>query len=80
MKTKKTFKQELQDYKKRGGDLAFIFGDVHLPVTYREMLNLLSVNMPEGDVFINVDYNLDLIENLDILMDKLLDKYPHLED
>ena len=39
MKTKKTFKQELQDYKKRGGDLAFIFGEVHLPVTYMEMLN-----------------------------------------
>lgn len=80
MKTKKTFKQELQDYKKRGGDLSFVFGEVHLPVVYREMLNVISVNMPEGEVFINVDYTLDLIDNLDNLMEKLLDKYPHLED
>lgn len=77
---KTTFKQEISDYKSRGGQFAFAFGDVHLPVIYHETLNMLGVKMPAHEVFVSVDYSRDLGDNLDVLMDKLLDKYPHLTD
>jgi hypothetical protein len=57
---KTTFKQEISDYKSRGGKFAFAFGDIHLPVVYHEALNMLGVKMPMHEVFVPVDYSNDL--------------------
>lgn len=76
---KNTFKQEINDYTARGGKFAFAFGDVHLPV-YHEALNMLGVKMPAHEVFVPIDYSHDLGDNLNVLMDKLLEKYPQLTD
>ena len=77
---KNTFKQEINDYTARGGKFAFAFGDVHLPVIYHEALNMLGVKMPAHEVFVPIDYSHDLGDNLNVLMDKLLEKYPQLTD
>ncbi len=77
---KNTFKQEISNYKSRGGKFAFAFGDIHLPVIYHEALNMLGVKMPAHEVFVPVDYSHDLGDNLDVLMSKLLEKYPQLTD
>ena len=73
---KNTFKQEIKDYTARGGKFAFVFGDIRLPVIYHEALNMLAVKMPAHEVFVPVDYSRDLGDNLDVLMNKLLEKYP----
>ncbi len=78
--SKLSFKRDIQEYKKNGGSLTFTFGDIKLPVIYRESLNLLCVKMPATEVFIPVDYNLDFSDNANILMEKLLQKYPELQD
>ena len=70
---KNTFKQEIKDYTARGGKFAFAFGDIRLPVIYHEALNMLGVKMPAHEVFVPGD-------NLDVLMNKLLEKYPQLTD
>lgn len=57
---KNTFKQEINDYTARGGKLAFAFGDIHLPVIYNEILNMLGGRMPKHEVFVPVDYSHDL--------------------
>lgn len=44
--SKLSFKQEIQEYVSSGGSMTFSFGDVKLPVIYREALNLLCVKMP----------------------------------
>lgn len=75
---KNTFKQEINDYTARGGKFAFAFGDICLPV--HEALNMLGVKMPAHEVFVPVDYSRDLGDNLDVLMNKLLEKYPQLTD
>lgn len=36
--------------------------------------------MPVHEVFVSVDYSCDLGDNLDVLMNKLLEKYPQLSD
>lgn len=78
---KNTFKQEINDYTARGGKFAFAFGDIHLPVIYNETLNMLGGGrMPKHEVFVPVDYSHDLSDNLDMLMNKLLEKYPQLTD
>ncbi|MGI6233344.1 MAG: hypothetical protein ACOYJF_10970 [Prevotella sp.] len=77
---KTTFKQEIKDYKSRGGKFAFAFGEVHLPVIYHETLNTLGVKMERHEVFVPVDYTQDLGDNLDVLTNNLLDKYPQLSD
>ena len=77
---KTTFKQEISDYTARGGKFAFAFGDIHLPVIYHEALNILGVKMPVHEVFVPVDYSRGLADNLDVLMNKLLEKYPQLSD
>jgi hypothetical protein len=41
---------------------------------------MLGVKMPAHEVFVPVDYTQDLGDNLDVLMNKLLDKYPQLTD
>ena len=43
-------------------------------------LNILGVKMPAHEVFVSVDYSRDLGDNLDVLMNKLLEKYPQLTD
>ena len=77
---KNTFKQEIKDYTARGGKFAFAFGDIRLPVIYHEALNMLAVKMPAQEVFVPIDYSHDLGDNLNVLMDKLLEKYPQLTD
>jgi hypothetical protein len=47
---------------------------------YHEALNMLAVKMPAHDVFVPVDYSRDLGDNLDVLMNKLLEKHPQLSD
>ncbi len=78
--SKLSFKRDIQEYKRNGGSLTFIFGDIKLPVIYRESLNLLCVKTPATEVFIPVDYNLDFSDNANILMEKLLQKFPELQD
>ena len=75
---KTTIKQEISDYTARGGKFAFAFGDIHLPVVYHEALNMLGVKMLTHEVFVPVDYSRDLGDNLDVLINKLIDKYPQL--
>ena len=77
---KTTFKQEIREYTARGGKFAFAFGDTHLPVVYHEALNMLGVKMPAHEVVVPIDYTHDLSDNLDMLMNKLLEKYPQLTD
>lgn len=77
---KLNFKAQIDAYRKNGGEFSFVFGDIHLPVEYREALGILSVRMPARNVIVTVDYNMDLGDNLDILMDKLLEEYPELEE
>ena len=36
--------------------------------------------MPAHEVFVPIDYSIDLGDNLDVLMNKLLEKYPQLTD
>ena len=76
---KTTFKQEISDYTARGGKFAFAFGDIHLFI-YHEAVNMLAVKMPAHEVFVPVDYSIGLGDNLDVLMNKLLEKYPQLSD
>ena len=37
---------------------------------------MLAVKMPAHEVFVLFDYSRDLGDNLDVLMNKLLEKYP----
>ncbi|MGI6232116.1 MAG: hypothetical protein ACOYJF_04600 [Prevotella sp.] len=78
--SKTSFLKEIADYKKEGGQMAFVFGELHFPVDYHSALGTLSVTMPEGDVSVVVDYNSDLGTNCDRLMEALLDRYPKLEE
>jgi hypothetical protein len=41
---------------------------------------MLGVKMAVHEVFVPIDYTLDLSDNLDMLMNKLLEKYPQLTD
>lgn len=41
---------------------------------------MLAVKMSTDEVFVPVDYSRDLGDNLDVLMNKLLEKYPQLID
>ena len=52
----------------------------HSSVIYHEALNMLGVTMPVHEVFVTIDYTHDLSDNLDVLMNKLLEKYPQLTD
>ena len=77
---KTTFKQEISDFTARGGKFDCAFGDIHLLGDYHEALNMLGVKMPAHEVFVPIDYSRDLGDNLDVLMNKLLEKYPQLSD
>lgn len=76
---KKTFVDQIAEFR-RHNNFAFVFGDIHLPVDYHEKLGVLSVKMPASEVMMPVNYNIDLLDNLHNLMEKLLAKYPQLEE
>lgn len=78
MNNKQSFKAEIADFKKRGGKFNFSFGDIRIPVTYDEQLDVISVNAPDYSVSVKADYSIDLGDNLDVLLNKLLEKYPQL--
>lgn len=67
-------------YTVRGGKFVFAFGDIHLTIIYLKSLNMLGVKMPAHEVFVSVDYSLNLGDNLNVLMNKLLVRYPQLAD
>lgn len=76
--SKESIKEEIDDFKRRGGEFCFSFGDVRMPVEYDEAQGVASVDVPGYKASISVDYDKDMCDNLDVLMDKLLDKYPEL--
>ena len=78
--SKKSFTEELVACKRNGGVLYFAYGDVHLPVVYDEVLDIVSEKMPQEDVSLTVDYKLNLLDNLSNLQDKLLEKHPELTE
>lgn len=78
MFTKETFKAEIADFKKRGGKFNFSFGNLSIPVTYDVQQDIISVDTPEYSTSVKADYSIDLGDNLDVLLNKLLEKYPKL--
>lgn len=78
--SKESFKEELIAYKRNGGVMCFAYGNVRLPVIYDEVLDIVSVKMPQEDVSLTVDYKLNLLDNLSNLQDKLLEKHPELTE
>ena len=75
---KNTFRAEIAEYKQRGGDFAFVFDDVRLPVDYDRILGTLSVKVKDSRIMAVVDYTQSLGDNIDRLMDKLLERHPEL--
>jgi hypothetical protein len=73
------FKKEMHEYLQHG-TMAFSFGELVLPVVYREGLNVLTVQMDSTQVMVPVNSSLDFYENLDALMSKLLDQFPKLTE
>lgn len=77
---KQSFKDEIADFKKRGGKSCFSFGENAIPVCYDRKEDIIFIDTPEYKASVKADYNLDLGDNLDVLMNNLLDKYPQLTD
>lgn len=75
---KESFIEEIKEYKRNGGAMSFAYGDHRLPVIYHEVLGVIGVKMSASEVFIPVDYQINLFDNLANLQDKLLEKYPQL--
>lgn len=76
--SKQSFIEEIKEYKRNGGAMCFAYGDVRLPVVYQEDSDVIRVDMPQYDVSMSIDYQLNLFDNLYNLQDKLLEKYPEL--
>lgn len=76
--SKQSFINEIKEYKRNGGVMSFAYGDHRLPVVYQEDSDVIRVNMSQYDVFMPVDYQINLFDNLANLQDKLLEKYPEL--
>ena len=76
--SKQSFINEIKEYKRNGGAMSFAYGDHRLPVVYQEDSDVIRVNMSQYDVFMPVDYQINLFDNLANLQDKLLEKYPQL--
>jgi hypothetical protein len=76
--SKQSFINEIKEYKRNGGVMSFAYGDHRLPVVYQEDSDVIRVNMSQYDVFMPVDYRINLFDNLANLQDKLLEKYPEL--
>jgi hypothetical protein len=78
MNNKQSFKAEIADCKKRGRKFIFSFDDTKIPVIYNEQQDVISVDTPEYSISVKTDYSIDLGDNLDVLLNKLLEKYPQL--
>jgi hypothetical protein len=76
--SKQSFINEIKEYKRNGGVMSFAYGDHRLPVVYQEDSDVIRVDMSHYDVFMPVDYRINLFDNLANLQDKLLEKYPEL--
>ena len=76
--SKQSFINEIKEYKQNGGAMSFAYVDHRLPVVYQEDSDVIRVNMSQYDVFMPVDYQINLFDNLANLQDKLLEKYPQL--
>jgi hypothetical protein len=76
--SKQSFINEIKEYKRNGGVMSFAYGDHRLPVVYQEDSDVIRVNMSQYDVFMPVDYQINLFDNLANLQDKLLEKYSEL--
>ena len=76
--SKQSFINEIKEYKRNGGAMSFAYGDLRLPVIYNEDSDVIGINMSQYGVFMSVDYKINLFDNLAILQDKLLEKYPEL--
>ena len=77
---KLAIRQQIDNFIKQGGDFAFVFGDIRLPVEYNEALGTLHVNVKDKKVSLVVNYNIDLQDNMNDLMEHLLTEYPELTD
>lgn len=75
---KKSFINEIKEYKRNGGAMSFAYGDLRLPVIYNEDSDVVGINMSQYGVFMSVDYKINLFDNLANLQDKLLENYPEL--
>lgn len=69
---------EIREYKRNGGAMSFAYGDLRLPVIYKEDSDVIGINVSQYGVFMSVDYKINLFDNLAILQDKLLEKYSEL--
>lgn len=76
--SKQSFIEEIKEYKRNGGAMRFAYGDIRLPVIYNEDSNVIGINMSQYNMFMSVDYQLNLYDNFANLQNKLLEKYPQL--
>lgn len=76
--SKESIREEIEDFKRRGGDFSFAFGELKLPVMYDEANGTASISKAGYEASIEIDYDEDMGDNLDRLMDLLLEKYPQL--
>lgn len=77
---KQSFGDEIADFKERGGKLCFGFGNIRIPVCYNRQEDIIFIDTPGYKASMKADYKYDFRDNLNVLMDKLLDKYPQLTD
>lgn len=77
---KRAFAGAVAEYERKHGKMYFAFDDVHLPVQYHGLTDVLTAKVAEQSVSVVVDYNLDLEDNLQRLLDVLLEKYPSLTE
>jgi hypothetical protein len=59
--SKQSFINEIKEYKRNGGVMSFAYGDHRLPVVYQEDSDVIRVNMSQYDVFMPVDYQINLV-------------------
>lgn len=78
--SRQSIKTEIQEFKSNGGKFQFTFGETHLPVVYHEALGVMGVRVKDSEIFVPVNYQMNLFDNMAVLMDKLLDQYPQLSD
>lgn len=78
MNSKQSFEAEIADFKKRGGNFRFSFDDIKIPVCYDRQQDIIYIDTPDYKASMKADYTFDLGDNLDILLNKLLEKYPQL--
>lgn len=78
--SKQTFLSELNEYLSGGGKLSFLIGDISIPITYLDALEVFAIESPDYPLTMKIDYSLDFAENANNLMEKLLKEYPELEE